>query len=73
MRRFEVRLNQRKALYLSAMVVGGGYYVRAYNTNAERAALFPDWLHLYNHHQSHTALGGRSPVDSVNNLPENYS
>jgi transposase InsO family protein len=48
-------------------------YVRAYNTNAERAALLPDWLHLYNHHRSHTALGGRSPVDRVNNLPGNYT
>lgn len=48
-------------------------YVRPYASNAERAALLPEWLHLYNHHRSHTALGGRSPVERVNNLPGNYS
>ena len=48
-------------------------YVRAYETNAQRAALLPEWLHLYNHHRSHTALGGCPPVERVNNLPGNYS
>ena len=48
-------------------------YVRPYNSNGERAALLPDWLHAYNHHRSHTALGGRSPIERVNHLPGNYS
>jgi transposase InsO family protein len=48
-------------------------YVRAYESNAERAALLPGWLHLYNHHRSHTALEGRSPAERVNNLPGNYT
>ena len=48
-------------------------YVRPYASNAERSALLPDWLHAYNHHRSHTALGGRSPIERVNNLPGNYS
>jgi transposase InsO family protein len=48
-------------------------YARSYATNAERTALLPEWLHQYNHHRSHTALGGRSPVERVNNLPGNYS
>jgi transposase InsO family protein len=48
-------------------------YVRPYATDQQRAALLPDWLHLYNHHRSHTALGGRSPVERVNNLPGNYT
>jgi transposase InsO family protein len=48
-------------------------YVRPYTSNAERAGLLPTWLHQYNHHRSHTALGGRSPVERVNNLPGNYS
>jgi transposase InsO family protein len=48
-------------------------YVRPYASDAERRCLLPEWLHLYNHHRSHTALGGRSPVERVNNLPGNYS
>lgn len=48
-------------------------YVRPYQSNDERASLLPDWLHTYNHHRSHTALGGRSPVERVNNLPGNYT
>jgi transposase InsO family protein len=47
--------------------------VRPYTSNEERAALLPEWLHLYNHHRSHAALGGRSPVERVNNLPGNYT
>jgi len=48
-------------------------YVRPYRSNDERHHLLGDWLHLYNHHRSHTALGGRSPIERVNNLPGNYS
>ncbi len=48
-------------------------YVRLYRSNAERARLLPHWLHRYNHHRSHTALGGLPPVARVNNLPGNYS
>jgi transposase InsO family protein len=47
-------------------------YVRLYRSNAERARLLPAWLHRYNHHRSHTALGGRPPISRVNNLPGNY-
>lgn len=48
-------------------------YVRPYRSNATRSALLTGWLHRYNHHRSHTALGGRSPIERVNNLPGNYS
>ena len=43
-------------------------YARPYGSEAERAALFNDWLHTYNHHRGHTALGGKSPADLVPNL-----
>lgn len=43
-------------------------YAKPYNSEAERAALFNDWLHTYNHHRGHTALGGKSPADLVPNL-----
>ena len=43
-------------------------YARPYTSEAERAALFSEWLHTYNHHRGHTSLGGRSPADLVPNL-----
>jgi transposase InsO family protein len=43
-------------------------YARPYTSETERAALFNDWLHTYNHHRGHTALGGKSPADLVPNL-----
>ena len=48
-------------------------YGRPYSGNQERLDLLPDWLHLYNHHRSHTALGGLPPIARVNNLCGNYS
>jgi transposase InsO family protein len=37
-------------------------YVRPFDSSQERAAALPDWLHTYNHHRSHTALGGQPPI-----------
>jgi transposase InsO family protein len=49
-------------------------YVRAYRTNEERHAALPKWLHYYNQHRPHTALGGRAPAAmSVNNVCGNHS
>ena len=48
-------------------------YVRPYKSNEERSQLLEAWLHLYNHHRSHAALGGLSPVARLNNLPGNYT
>lgn len=43
-------------------------YAQPYTSEAERAACFNNWLHTYNHHRGHTALGGKSPADLVPNL-----
>ena len=47
-------------------------YVRAYSSEAERVAALDDWLHLYNHHRHHTAIGG-TPISRVNDLPGHYN
>ncbi|PRY10083.1 hypothetical protein CLV37_11853, partial [Kineococcus rhizosphaerae] len=31
------------------------------------------WLHLYNHHRHHTALGGLTPASRVTNLSGQYT
>jgi transposase InsO family protein len=43
-------------------------YARAYTSQTHRQAALPDWLHTYNHHRSHTALGGKPPASRVPNL-----
>jgi transposase InsO family protein len=48
-------------------------YIRPYSTDADRRAALPQWLHHYNHHRGHTALGGRSPADRVTNLSGQYT
>ena len=43
-------------------------YAAVYASDAERAAAYPAWLHRYNHHRGHTALGGQPPAARVTNL-----
>ena len=48
-------------------------YIRHFDGSADRAAALPEWLHTYNHHRNHTALGGRPPVSRVNNPAGHYT
>ena len=48
-------------------------YVRPYRSEAHRRRALARWLHTYNHHRCHTALGGQPPITRVNNLPGHYS
>jgi transposase InsO family protein len=48
-------------------------YARLYRTDAERCQAFITWLHTYNHHRGHTALGGQPPATRVPNLSGQYN
>ena len=48
-------------------------YARPFTSGTDRAAALPEWLHVYNHHRSHTALGGHPPVSRVHNAAGHYS
>ena len=48
-------------------------YSRPFTSNDERSAALPVWLHTYNHHRSHTAIGGHPPISRVNNGAGSYS
>jgi transposase InsO family protein len=49
-------------------------YARPYTSNADRIAAFGPWLDHYNHHRSHTALGGLTPMQVlVNNVSGNHT
>ena len=43
-------------------------YVRIYASDQARCRASRRWLHIYNHHRSHTALGGLPPASRVPNL-----
>ncbi|WP_084958517.1 IS481 family transposase [Thermoactinospora rubra] len=43
-------------------------YARPYTSETERRRVLPAWLHMYNHHRGHTALGGQPPASRVPNL-----
>ncbi|NEA77350.1 IS481 family transposase [Streptomyces sp. SID13588] len=48
-------------------------YLRPYTSNDERTAALPDFLHTYNHHRGHTALGGNPPITRANNPAGQYT
>jgi transposase InsO family protein len=43
-------------------------YVRLYTSNGQRARALDRFLHTYNHHRGHTALGGSPPITRATNL-----
>ncbi|MFE9742995.1 IS481 family transposase [Streptomyces sp. NPDC006477] len=48
-------------------------YLRPYTSNTERTEALADFLHTYNHHRCHTALGGHPPISRVNNVAGQYT
>lgn len=48
-------------------------YVRLYRSERARTQALARWLHEYNHHRGHTALGGLPPVARVTKLPGQYT
>lgn len=47
-------------------------YARPWTSEGQRTRGLARWLHIYNHHRHHTAIGG-PPVSRVGNLPGHYS
>jgi transposase InsO family protein len=43
-------------------------YVRVYRSNNQRTRALDRFLHTYNHHRGHTALGGDPPITRATNL-----
>jgi hypothetical protein len=54
--------------------LGDGWaYARFYNSEAERRAALPSWIHFYNHHRAHSAIGGKPPISRLTNVPRHHS
>jgi transposase InsO family protein len=50
----------------------GWAYARLYTSEHQRRAALPGWIHFYNHHRIHSAIGG-TPISRLNNLPGHHS
>ena len=50
----------------------GWAYARFYESETERRAALPAWMHFYNHHRRHSAIGA-PPISRLNNLPGHHS
>jgi transposase InsO family protein len=51
----------------------GWAFKRFYNSEHARRAALPAWIHEYNHHRPHTAIGKATPITRLTNLPDQYS
>ena len=49
----------------------GWAYARFYGSESERREALPSWLHFYNQHRFHSAIGA-PPISRLNNLPEHH-
>jgi transposase InsO family protein len=47
-------------------------YARTWTSEGQRTRALTAWLHRYNHHRHHTAVGG-SPISRVSNLAGHYN
>jgi len=51
----------------------GWAYARLYESTEQRNAALPGWLHFYNHHRVHSAIGGKPPVTRLTNVPGHHT
>lgn len=47
-------------------------YIRPYQSETERTNALAEWVHTYNHHRNHTAIGG-PPINRATNLPRQHN
>ena len=54
-------------------LAAGWAFARLFPTETHRRKALPGWLHEYNHHRPHTAIGGHPPISRLTNLPGQYT
>ena len=50
----------------------GWAFKEFYNSESARRAALPAWIHYYNHHRPHTAIGRSAPITRLTNLTDQY-
>ena len=51
----------------------GWAYARHYLSETERRDALAGWVHEYNHHRPHSAIGAKPPISRLTNLPDQYN
>jgi transposase InsO family protein len=51
----------------------GWAFKKLYTAESARRAALPAWIHHYNHHRPHTALGRSAPITRLTNLTDQYT
>jgi transposase InsO family protein len=54
-------------------LAAGWAFARPFPTETHRRKALPGWLHEYNHHRPHTAIGNVPPITRLTNLPGQYN
>jgi len=62
-----------KAERLIRTMLAGWAYGALYASSRERTAALDGWLHRYNHHRPHRAIGRQPPITRLNNLLGTYT
>ena len=53
--------------------LGNGWaFAKFYSSENARRAALPAWIHAYNHHRPHTAIGKAAPITRLTNLPGHH-
>ena len=50
----------------------GWAYAKLYSSETQRRDALPGWIHFYNHHRRHSAIGA-PPISRLNNLPGHHT
>jgi transposase InsO family protein len=51
----------------------GWAFKKFYNSESARRAALPAWIHEYNHHRPHTAIGKAAPITRLDNLAGHHT
>ena len=54
-------------------MTAGWAFRRLYLSESQRRKALPGWLHEYNHHRPHSAIGRQAPITRLTNLSGQYS
>ena len=71
-RPYRPQTNGKAERFIRTMLAGWAYGA-IYRSTAERTAALDGWLHHYNHHRPHSAIGREPPITRLNNLLGTYS
>src|SRR3954452_18481599 len=71
-RPYRPQTNGKAERFIRTMLAGWAYGA-IYGSSRERTAALDGWLHYYNHHRRHQAIGRQPPIRRLNNLHGSYT